>query len=77
MKAGNVSSVVQREIQMIEARLLETMQAPSTQPGMVMSSDKWHSDLIDAWTTSKVDMVEEAIGHNFEQLQREKQLGLA
>ena len=76
MKAGNVSSVIQREIQMREARQLETMQAPS-QPGMVMSSDKWHSDLIDAWQTSKVDQVEEVIGQNFEQLQRDKQLGLA
>ena len=77
MKAGNVSSVIQREIQMREARLLETMQAPSSVPGMVVSSDSWHSALVDAWQTSKVDNVEEVIGQNFEQLQREKQLGLA
>ena len=77
LKAGNVSSVILREIQMREARLLETMQAPTAQPGIVVSSEKWHSDLIDAWQTLKVDQVEECIGRNFEQLQREKHLGLA
>ena len=61
---------------MKEARQLETMQIPG-QTGIAVSNDKWHSDLIDSWQTSKVEQVEDCIGQNFEQLQREKQLGLA
>ena len=48
LKAGNVSNVILREIQMKEARQLETMQIPG-QTGITVSNDKWHSDLIDSW----------------------------
>ena len=78
MKAGNVSGVIQREIQSRESRLMETMQAPVTGlPGKDALSTDWHSSLIDAWQTRKVSNVEEVIGQYFEHLQENKQLGLA
>ena len=75
MKQGGVSSVLVRELQMREARVLETLQAPSA--GINMGGDKWHSDLTTAWETADLENVDQVIAANMEQLQHEKQLGLA
>ena len=77
MKAGNVSSSIQREIQNRESRLME-MQVPAGVEGIDgMPRVNWHAALVDAWQTRQVQNLEEVIGQNFEQLQENKQLGLA
>ena len=37
---------------------------------------KWHSDLINAWDTDLPRKMEEAIGVNYETLERERMVGM-
>ena len=77
MKAGNVSSTVQREIQNRESRLMEMQVPAGVESAEGMLKVNWHSALVDAWQTRQVGKLEEAIGQTYEQLQENKQAGLA
>ena len=66
LKANNVSSTIQREIQTKESRLME-MQVPAgveAEAGLLKVN--WHSALIEAWQTRQVGKLEEVIGQTFE-----------